>query len=64
VTFDKRKRKHDYRQSLTSDEIRELEAIDAEARVLDKRRRELTYRRGIIVNRAIHRARYVPAEQR
>jgi hypothetical protein len=64
VSFEKRKRKHDYRKSLTSDERRELEQIDAEARVLDRRRRELTYARNMIVNRAIHRVRYVPAGAR
>ncbi|HRN83275.1 MAG TPA: hypothetical protein PK857_00525 [Hyphomicrobium sp.] len=64
MSVDKRIRKHDFRKSLTSDEARELEAIDAETRVLDKRRRELTYKRGLIVNRAIHRVRYVPAGAR
>ncbi len=64
MTYEQRRRKHDYRKSLTSDETRELDRIDAEARVLDKRRRELTYARGLIVNRAIHRARSVAAELR
>lgn len=58
MLFEKRKRKHDYRKSLTSDETRELERIDAEAQDLDKRRRELSYARGLIVNRAIHRVRH------
>jgi hypothetical protein len=45
-----------YRKSLTSDERRELAAIDAQAEALDKLRRELSLRRYRIVNRACTRA--------
>jgi len=62
MTFELRKRKYDYRSKLTSGEIRDLEKIDLEITVVDARRRELTRRRTIIVNRAIQRCRHAEAQ--
>jgi hypothetical protein len=58
MTFKHRKRKHDFRAKLTSGEIRDLEKIDLEIVVVDAKRRELTRKRTILVNRAIQRCRH------
>ncbi len=58
MTFELRKPKRDYRRFLTSAEARELEQIDLEITVVDARRRELTRKRTLVVNRAAFRARY------
>lgn len=48
----------DWQNVLTSEEIRELEAIAAAAQKIDADRQDLTARRQRIVNRACKRARY------
>jgi hypothetical protein len=53
---DVRPRKHDWRAELTADEAREIAEIDNEAKLIDSRRRELTAKRSLIVNRALKRA--------
>lgn len=58
MTFKHRERKHDFRKFLTSDESRDLEEIDLEATVVDARRRALTRKRAMIVNRALQRCRH------
>lgn len=53
-----------YRKSLSSTERRELAKIDAQAAELDKIRRELSFRRHLIVNRACTRAKKKSREAR
>lgn len=61
MSYRLKKSKRTYRAFLTSEEERELEKIDLEIVVVDARRRELTRKRALVVNRAAFRARYQPA---
>ena len=58
MTWKKYTPQHRWRTYLTEKEADELDAIDRDAQKIDGTRRELTARRSLIVNRAIHRAKY------
>lgn len=47
-----------WKRFLTKEEAAELSTIDRDAQKIDADRRQLTARRSLIVNRAIHRAKY------